>query len=376
MRTDIYAKVISLVCSALKPAQWEIPSDFLSYEHFLRVVKDVNMNSSPGYPYLLSHSTNRDLFECDKEGKPSAQALQRIWSMVQHQIKTKKSDYIRIFIKPEPLSPKKRERKSYRIINSVSIVDQIIDAMLFKDLNDLLIKNHNQTPVKTGWSPFVGGWKEVPRRKVISTDKSAWDWTVFMWMLEAELEVRKRLCKNLNKQWVELAEWRYHALFVDPTFITSGGYLFKQNQPGIMKSGCKNTITSNSIMQLILHYRVSLELGREPNWLWAMGDDVIMEEEDDEYFDLLSQYCNVKEITPLTEFAGFRFIGSRVEPLYRAKHAFMLLHQDEKFHVETADAYALLYHRSAYRKAMRAILRQLNPDLIDEDLLDIIWDAE
>lgn len=368
-------KVLQSVVDELQPARWKIPDDFLQYSHFERVVNSLEWNSSPGYPYLLTAPTNRIFFECDENSIPSPLAKQRIWLMVQRQISERKADFIRVFIKPEPISKKKLEKFRYRIISSVSVVDQIIDAMLFKPFNDNLVAHCHETPVKSGWTPLVGGWKEVPRMRVVSTDKSCWDWTVNLWLLDAELQVRENLCDNLTQQWKDLAAWRYSELFVKPIFITSGGLILKQRNPGVMKSGCVNTISSNSIMQLILHHRVAYECSEDLGFVWAMGDDVIQSAQTKEYFEKLSEYCILKEVVPQVEFAGYRYSGYQVDPLYLGKHAFMLLHQDEKYHDETANAYALLYHRSRFRPGMRRICQQLTQDLVSCEQLDLIWDG-
>lgn len=339
-------RVLSRVIDDLRIAQWSIPDDFLQYSHFVRVVSELDWNSSPGYPYLLKQPNNRVFFDVDKFGNPSEIALQRVWEMVKYHIHERVADPIRVFIKPEPITKKKISNDKFRIISSVSVIDQIIDHMLFSDFNKNLVAQCHRTPIKTGWTPILGGWKEVPRENIVSTDKSSWDWTVPMWLIQSEFEVRKRLCKNMNEDWERLALWRYIELYVRPIFITSGGIKLRQLHPGVMKSGCVNTITSNSIMQMILHYRVAEQLNLPYPWLWAMGDDVIQDDQPDEYFDELSKYCILKECSRHIEFAGYRYKGRRVEPLYFQKHAFMLLHQKEIYHHETADAYALLYHRS------------------------------
>lgn len=374
MDTTLGRQVLREAEQMMEAARWRIPDDFLQKSHFDRVVRDLEWNSSPGYPYCLNTPTNRILFSAGEEGVPDPSALEQVYLLVQERLADRTSDPVRLFIKPEPHSIRKLEQGRYRLISSVSVVDQIIDHMLFGDMNEVMIKNHVFLPTKPGWVPYVGGWKFVPMRKMVSCDKSAWDWTVKPWLIECELELRIRLCENMTPEWKELAIWRYERLFFENTFVTSGGLFLKQKQPGVMKSGCVNTITSNSLMQVLLHLRVAHERGVHLGEFWAMGDDVMQELQDDDYFELLSQYCSLKQVDRLVEFAGMRYYGSRTEPQYHGKHAFNLLHQDEKWHAETAASYALLYHRSKYRGTMRAILSQLG-DLPDFETLDQIWDG-
>lgn len=376
MTWQMHIRVLRLVEDMLKPAQWEIPEDFLTREHCARVIRELNWNSSPGYPYLQNHANNRSLFRVDIDGNPSESMVEWAWQAVQVRLKDREADPIRLFVKPEPISIKKSEAGRYRLISSVSVIDQIIDTMLFGEFCDKLVEKCHETPIKTGWTPIMGGWKEVPRIGVVSTDKSSWDWTVNIWLLDCLLEIINKLCRNPTEQWCELAKWRFRKLFREAVFVTSGGRILAQKYPGVMKSGCKITIAGNSVMQLILHARVAFEIDEPMGFIWAMGDDVIQYRQSKKFFQTLEQYCILKEVTPLVEFAGYRYSGMRVEPLYRGKHAFMLLHQEEQYHKETADAYALLYHRSDWKRGIRDILTCISDDLIDEDTLTILWDSE
>nr|AOC55075.1 RNA-dependent RNA polymerase [Sherman virus] len=373
MNPTIRAKVVQRIVDELEPARWSIPEDFLTFSHFERVVKELEWNSSPGYPYCITTPTNRILFGVE-EGIPSQQSMNRVWEMVQRQIRERMADPIRFFVKPEPHSNRKLKDERYRLISSVSVIDQIIDHMLFDDMNHALIANCDRTPIKAGWTPMKGGWRWIPKHGVESTDKQAFDHTAMGWQFEVELDIRKKLCNNMNPLWEELALWRYSMLFMEPIFVTSGGLLLKQRRPGIMKSGCVNTITTNSIIQLIIHYRVALELGIDLRFIWAMGDDVIQEKQEQLFYDLLSQYVIVKEKSSHVEFAGYRYNWRTIEPLYRAKHAFNLLHQKVSYLKETADAYALLYAKSSSSGLMRKVLSEIHPSLATQEFLDALWD--
>lgn len=357
--------------------QWEVPSDFMTYEHFARVVAGIDMTSSPGYPYCLSSATNKDYFQA-KDGVVPPHKMMEVWVTVQNQIRERKADPIRLFIKPEPHSRAKLEAGRYRLISSVSIIDQIIDAMLFAPMNDRLLWQPLHNPCKGGWSPYVGGWKVAPMSGAMSLDKSAWDWSVQGWLFEMELQLRMDLCKTPNAVWNELATWRYKSLFGCPTFITSGGLMLQQKSPGVMKSGCFNTLVTNSIMQSIVHHRACQESDIEPGWLWSLGDDTLQQlltgSDREAYMAALSQYCHVKHCVDGVEFAGMKFDLEGVHPLYPAKHAFQLLHMDPKIKKDMAVSYDLLYHRSrdsSYMKKLLSTFAALRPAVEN----DIIWDG-
>lgn len=360
-----------------RDCRWKIPDDFMQRTHYERVVCErLDWTSSPGYPYMRRAPTNSDLFEV-VDGVPSESALEFMWNVVQQQLADRTADPIRLFVKPEPHKLKKLEQGRYRLISSVSVVDQIIDHMLFATMNSAMVENHVFIPPKVGWAPVRGGWRLIPGQKWMALDKSAWDWTVQPWFCEMTLELRSRLCVNLTDEWLDLATWRYKQLFVSPMLITSGGYLLRQRNPGVMKSGCVNTITDNSIMQVLLHLRVCLEIDEDPGPLYTMGDDTLQKPVSDvtAYIDQTSMYSLVKEVTMANEFAGNRFIGNRVEPLYKGKHAYTLLHLNPEILGSLAQSYTLLYHRSSYRDLMEKVFLQMGQEIPSRRYRDAIFDG-
>lgn len=364
-------RVVTQVTDMLSPARWSIPDDFMTRSHFDRVVNELDWNSSPGVPYCYTATTNRILFKV-VDGIPDSSVCDVFWRALQQRLADRSSDPIRLFIKPEPINARKLNAGRFRIISSVSVLDQIIDSMIFGDLNQRIVDTHNFHPIKVGWSPYKGGWRMMPQSGV-SIDKSKWDFTVRAWMVALELDIRKALCDNLTPQWVDLATWRFQQLYADAILQTSGGYLYKQKFVGYQKSGCVNTIISNSIMQLILHCRVSNEIGEIPQWIAVLGDDTVQRRTLllEQYLERLSQYCIIKDVRDGVEFAGHRFMGFRVEPLYRGKHAFNMLHVSPSYYEDLARSYALLYHRSSQRKFIREGL-EIVPSILE---LDVIYDA-
>nr|UGO57123.1 MAG: hypothetical protein 2 [Riboviria sp.] len=303
--------------------------------------------------------------------------MQAVWELVLRRLLERDVDPIRLFIKPEPHKESKLVEGRYRLISSVSVIDQIIDTMLFGPMNEMMVKNVVYLPSKFGWSPYVGGWRLMPRGGQLALDKSSWDWTVCGWCCEMVLEIRKRLCKNLTQEWLELAEWRYKELFGQPWFITSGGQLLRQREPGVMKSGCVNTISDNSIMQVILHVRVCSEIGVEPGPILSMGDDTLQEpvENQEEYERVLARYCKVKETHRRVEFAGHIFSGMRVEPAYWSKHCFQMLHADPAIVPDLGISYSLLYHRSNKKRLVQSILAEMGAELPPDEMLDVVFDG-
>lgn len=360
-----------------RAASWRIPEDFLSEEHFHRIVRELDWTSSPGYPWCLQSTTNGQMFRV-KDGVPDSSAVAAVWQIVKSRLESRDCDPIRLFVKPEPHKQRKLDDMAYRLISSVSVIDQIIDGMLFADMNSRCIENYIDVPGKVGWSPYVGGWKIMPIIGNVSLDKSAWDWSVNSWILEYVLSLRVNLCENMNREWMELAAWRYKELYEAPVFVTSGGLLLRQKQPGVIKSGCFNTIVDNSIAQDLLHVRVCVENEIDVGDLMSMGDDTTQRDfvGRGTYEEKLSQFCHLKSSIAGTEFAGHRFKFGLVEPLYKGKHAFNILHMSEDNGEETAASYALLYHRSQYREFIRGVLARMGFRLPSLRTLDLIYDGE
>lgn len=357
-------------------ARWEEPSDFLTYQHYLRCVATLDFSSSPGYPYLQNYTTNKQLFEYD-EGTVSRTRLDMVWELVNRRLEEGDSDPIRLFIKPEPHKVKKLEGGRYRLISSVSVVDQLIDKMLFDAFIEACVEQYHYIPSKVGWSPYKGGWKTVPISGQMSCDKSGWDWSVKPWFFELGFQVICRL-GEFSPQWRRLATWRWQKLFGKADFVTSGGIFLQQKEPGVMKSGSVLTIVLNSLLQVVLHARVCLEIDEPISNLWAMGDDTTQRKVRDvhKYVQQMKLYCKVKEVVPRTEFAGHLFHGARVEPLYWGKHCFQLLHADNAVLEDLAVSYALLYHRSCKRDVIRCVLEAYGLTPAPLDALDYIFDAE
>lgn len=357
--------------------RWEIPDDFLTYQHFERaVLENVDANSSPGWPLCQTFPTNKRLFGFDSEHNPNSEQMQLVWAMVRDRIENSYSDFIRVFIKPEPHKISKIESGKLRLISSVSVVDSIIDHMLFDPMNDKIVEHHAQISTQVGWSQYSGGWLSMPLDGV-AMDKSSWDWTVASWLLEVILQVRINLCKNISQDWIRLAKFRYRELFGSPIFVTSAGLLFRQTVEGIMKSGCVNTITDNSLMQELLHLTVCLKTDEEVGWLKTMGDDTYQKRPKDlkKYCQALSKYCILKQVLLKPEFAGCSFGTDSVEPAYFGKHCFQLLHVEDKNAAETAFSYALFYHKSRKAGVIRWILRDLDVYLPTERFCSLVYDG-
>lgn len=196
-------------------------------------------------------------------------------------------DPVRLFVKPEPHKREKIRNKRFRLIASISIVDQLVARMLFRLQNERELELHMRIPSKPGLGftkdsqvlsfvenlaclasttpeSLIEDWAEY----VVPTDCSGFDWSVQAWMLEDELEVRNRLTQGITPQLRKMRKEWLNCL-LQSVFCLSNGLLIAQTEPGIQKSGSFNTSSSNSRVR----YMASLYAGAP--WCVTMGDDAL-----------------------------------------------------------------------------------------------------
>nr|UGO57373.1 MAG: hypothetical protein 1 [Riboviria sp.] len=375
MDPPIEAVVFNKLCETFESARGRVPRDFMERSHFDRAFASIDMSSSPGLPYSRLATTNRLLF-CDKRGVLRPEQVDWAWNLVVDRLNDRTFDPIKLFVKAEPMKKEKVAQGRYRLISSISVIDQLIDQMLFGWQNELMMDQWISLPPKVGWSPMVGGYKIFHPNMRMAIDKKAWDWTVKGWMVEQELKLRCWLAHG-DPTFADLAEWRYKCLFKDALLVLSSGVVLRQNVTGIMKSGTVNTIMTNSILQILLHYRVCAELGIDPGWLWSMGDDTLQTilGDLDLYLALLREYCLAKDPVMAVEFAGFKFSAENVEPLYPAKHAYNLLYFDPRYRDDVRISYSLLYAKSADSDWVYNALSELG-EIPSREFLRAVWNGD
>lgn len=358
-----------------------LPEDFLTWTHFRRCLEDINMDASPGLPYCRAFNTNRKLLK-RSDGTFNEENVNLVWSNVQYNLANRKSDPIRVFIKDEPISPAKMEAGRYRLILAPSIVDQIIDAMLFSAFNKKAIEHFLEIPIMVGWSPLYGGHQYVPP-EWYGYDCSAWDWTVPGWFFDVFKIVRKSLCMFDERTpyglWSELVDFRYQELYEKPTIQLSCGLKFHQNFTGLMKSGCFNTITDNSLGQMLLEVYSAYACGLEPDRdLLIMGDDSMKRlPYSTQQLEVVREIGIKLKPPEVGTFCGMRFLkGGVVEPLYVSKHMCRLLHCSDSTLEQMILSYQLLYFKSDRLRRICELGKKLGVRLLTLSELSSIYDGD
>nr|UHS71589.1 MAG: hypothetical protein 2 [Barnaviridae sp.] len=193
-------------------------------------------------------------------------------------------DAVYTFVKDEPHKREKLDTGRLRIISGVSLVDNLIERVLFTRQNKLEIKLNAHLTFKPGMGLHDAGlqslynWFEKceKRFRLCSTDVSAWDWSLSEWLVLMERDYRKAVTTH-NGAYARLVDAYYYGI-CRKVFQLPSGELFAQLVPGIQASGCYNTSSGNSHMRHMLASLVQLRLGFDTNETGEgcqMGDDAL-----------------------------------------------------------------------------------------------------
>lgn len=209
-------------------------------------------------------------------------------------------DPVRLFVKQEPHNAKKLAEGRYRLISSVSLVDQLIERLLFGPQNELEIASWRSIPSKPGmglslYEQAQSIWQDLLYKSRVcpaaEADISGFDWSVQEWELWADVSMRIRLCEDMHPKLACLFINRFRC-FSFSVFQLSNGELYEQCTPGLMKSGSYCTSSTNSRIRCLMGFLIGSP------WIIAMGDDSVegWVEGAQEKYEKLGHVC--KEYTP------------------------------------------------------------------------------
>jgi len=185
-------------------------------------------------------------------------------------------DVVRVFIKNEPHNRLKVQQKRFRLISSVSLIDNLVQRLIFTPQDEVEILYWAGIPSKPGIGFDDDGVRKLLKYvskqatgDVGEADISGWDWNVKDWQYDFESECRKALMggpADALRRGHRLIDNVLYALSLS-TFCFSDGTLCWQLERGLVKSGTKITSSTNSRMRVCLAYLIDAE------WCVAMGDD-------------------------------------------------------------------------------------------------------
>lgn len=243
------------------------------------------MESSPGVPWHVLASSNEDLFKLHaplvrrevmhrlaKLAEISEEDLSRL--SAEDLVRKGYCDPIRVFVKNEPHSLSKLKDKRYRLIMSVSVVDNIVERILCSELNNSEIARYGDLPAKPGMGfsrkhvDSVGAHLER-LDSLHSTDVTGWDWSVSG--EELRFDARRRICASgvaRDHVFARLLSNRFTCL-ARSVISFSDGTMVAQSFDGLMKSGSYITSSGNSWIR----YACALLSGSTD--AVTMGDDCV-----------------------------------------------------------------------------------------------------
>jgi hypothetical protein len=190
-------------------------------------------------------------------------------------------DPVRVFVKNEPHTIEKLNEGRYRLIFSVSLVDNIIERLLFTPQNKNEISEYRTCPSKPG----IGFGNEMQLEEMVylvrahirdaaEADIRGWDWNVKEWMMKADAERRIRLSgQPSNSVFARMVRNRLF-LMCRMLIATSTGRLFSKRVACFIPSGSYLTSSSGSFMRNLLVALICIQSGVKW-WSVSMGDDCL-----------------------------------------------------------------------------------------------------
>lgn len=239
-------------------------------------------------------------------------------------------DPVKIFIKNEPHNKEKVRTKRLRLISSVSLIDQLVERILFAKQNKCEIEHWPFIPSKPGmglddesafqiWSSVVDHLKSG---QLVEADLSAFDITVQGWELQVDMLIRMNLCGLAETSPGGRMMLNRGIAVSNSVFVLSDGTMWAQREPGIQLSGSYNTSSTNSRIRVLQAYLAGA------SWAIAMGDDCLEGPGDPEVYHKLGKTLKMyNNRTDSFEFCSQEFHNGIAAPVDGSKTFFRLLNQ-------------------------------------------------
>lgn len=238
-------------------------------------------DSSPGYP--LCDVNNSNEYWLNEEWTytkfMTISLLKNIGSLAELPAgkRGELENFVKVFIKNEPLSRKKVEQKRPRVIMGTSLVYQLASRVIYSNLLDAFVQSWKDTPISTGMGlstpDQIREMYELLKDFDTSDDVSSWDWRMQHWLLSASVEVQLRVLAHFGASVFHLTVYGYlQALLASPVLAYSDGELVVLDEDGLIASGRLDTADLNSkaksLLMKLVHFDPSLKTR-------TMGDDGI-----------------------------------------------------------------------------------------------------
>lgn len=259
-----------------------------------RILSSVKPDSSPGVPWSSWGKTNADILDGSvHETALSLVVRERVKRLIEISpddlegelrkdplwaIRNGLSDPVRVFVKSELHPQRKALSGKWRLINSVSVADQIVEKLIFSNQDDAEKAVWASIPSKPGMGLTDDDFKSLTAYAeqnglTVGSDASGFDVTVPEFLVRMEERCRIRLALDPTMEWVRAVR-NFNTLMVRRVIVLSDGQALCREVPGGMISGRACTASSNSRMRGLIHATCALRCGVEPAFM-TMGDDCV-----------------------------------------------------------------------------------------------------
>lgn len=269
-------------------------SDLKSESYLASIVGLINPDASPGFPFGHLYKTNKDLmanqvafrhvvdlavwraFEIARIGPETIEAeLLRdpTWA-VRHNL----CDPMRTFGKDEAHKWTKVQVQRWRLIFSESIVDQLVERLLFTKQDSAEIKMWQHIPSKSGMGLTAAHVDELliyAQKRNINTgsDTEGWDWNAPDVLIRGDAQCRILLNQARDPQW-ERAVMGVTVLHSYRLLMLSDGRIFRRENIGGQASGRKITSSGNGRARFLIDVMAGHHFGYQAASMTQGDDDV------------------------------------------------------------------------------------------------------
>jgi len=260
-----------------------------------RVLECVKRQSSPGYPYAIRWATNGaildDVWATKFVVERAVSRLRRLGQLQPEQLLNNLKrdpvwavregfcDVSRVFIKYQAHPLRKLTARKFRIINSLGIVDLLVQLFLFSAQDDAEINQWDVLPSKPGFGlandvdcESLAAFVEQHKLN-ISDDVSAWDASMPFVALLAEAEMRILLAIDPAEWWCSAVR-NVYIMSAYRVMMCSDTSCYVRVVPGSMPSGAKFTASSNSRIRFLFNAEFNARKGKQ-GMAMTMGDDAV-----------------------------------------------------------------------------------------------------
>jgi len=222
-------------------------------------LEDVDLTTSPGYPWNIKYKTKRDLYESE-DFSLFKKYCENDWERI------KDPNHWYIFsnsLKEEIRPDEKIEENSIRTFTASPAEAVVTGNRLFGSMNEKFIDSHLKTASVVGMNPFRGGWHEAymklkshPRRGMskiwgFEMDESQYDSSMRSFLFDAIVQFRIQCLRVEDRTPENIGRIKnYYRNVVNSVIITADGKIVQKHLGN--PSGSVNTISDNTLILYFL----------------------------------------------------------------------------------------------------------------------------